>query len=71
MNKPKRKHNRLKNYDYSQAGYYFITICTKDKKNPFWKQSVGEPIGRQLSNLQLSKIGILVDKSINNITNNF
>lgn len=26
-----RKNIRLKNYDYSQKGYYFITICTKDR----------------------------------------
>lgn len=26
-----RKEIRLKNYDYSQNGLYFITICTKDK----------------------------------------
>ncbi len=32
MNLPKRKTIRLKNYDYNQDGYYFITICTKDKK---------------------------------------
>ena len=25
---PRRKNIRLKNYDYSQAGYYFVTICT-------------------------------------------
>jgi len=24
-----RKHIRLKNYDYSSSGYYFVTICTK------------------------------------------
>lgn len=24
------------NYDYSQAGYYFITLCTKDKQPLFW-----------------------------------
>lgn len=28
----KRKPNRLKNFDYSTNGAYFITICTKDKK---------------------------------------
>ncbi len=28
----KRKPNRLKNFDYSQNGAYFITICTKDKR---------------------------------------
>ena len=27
-----RKTNRLSNYDYSQNGAYFITICTKDMK---------------------------------------
>ena len=32
MNLPQRKTIRLKNYDYNQDGYYFITICTKDKK---------------------------------------
>lgn len=29
---PKRKHPRLKEYDYSSVGSYFITFCTKDKK---------------------------------------
>ena len=28
---PNRKQNRLQNYDYSTAGAYFITICTKNK----------------------------------------
>jgi len=32
---PKRKNIRLKGYDYSQAGYYFITICVKDKMDFF------------------------------------
>ena len=33
MNKlPQRKQLRLKEYDYSQNGYYYITICTKDRK---------------------------------------
>jgi len=32
MNKfPQRKRNRLENYDYTLDGYYFITICTKNK----------------------------------------
>ena len=29
---PKRKNIRLQNYDYSQNGCYFITICVKDKR---------------------------------------
>ena len=28
----KRKQIRIKEYDYSQEGYYFITICTKNRK---------------------------------------
>jgi len=30
---PQRKSHRLKNYDYSQNGYYFITICTNNHKH--------------------------------------
>ena len=32
MDFPKRKHPRLKNYDCSQNGMYFITVCTKDRQ---------------------------------------
>ena len=32
MKLPKRKPNRLPNFDYSTPGAYFITICTQDKK---------------------------------------
>ncbi len=28
----KRKPNRLKGYDYSQNGAYFITMCVKDRR---------------------------------------
>ncbi len=32
MNAHHRKSNRLQRYDYSQAGYYFVTICTQHRK---------------------------------------
>ena len=32
MNLPQRKRNRLPNYDYSENGAYFITICTENRK---------------------------------------
>ena len=32
MEAAKRKANRLKNYDYSRPGAYFVTICTQDKR---------------------------------------
>ncbi len=41
MDLPKRKPTRLKNYDYSSPGIYFITICTKDRKELLSKIDVG------------------------------
>ena len=35
MNNWNRKSNRLQNYDYSQAGYYFVTICTQNRVSMF------------------------------------
>ena len=32
MDLPKRKHNRLPEYDYSTPGAYFITICVSEKQ---------------------------------------
>lgn len=33
MDLPQRKANRLKTYDYSSAGAYFVTVCTKLRRN--------------------------------------
>jgi hypothetical protein len=35
MDLPKIESTRLENFDYSQGGAYFITICTKDKQKLF------------------------------------
>ena len=32
MDRPVRKPIRLKNYDYSAPGAYFITVCTREKR---------------------------------------
>ncbi len=32
---PQRKHPRLDNFDYSKNGYYFVTICSKNRKQIF------------------------------------
>ena len=32
MNLPKRKDTRLKAYNYSTPGAYFVTICTENRK---------------------------------------
>ena len=45
----KRKSLRLADYDYSSEGYYFITICCKDRENYFGTISSGK--------MMLSEIG--------------
>jgi len=40
-----RKPNRLKNYDYSSPGYYFITICTKHRESILWNREFREDNG--------------------------
>jgi len=35
MDLPKRKLQRLSGFDYSKANYYFVTICTDERKSLF------------------------------------
>ena len=72
-NLPKRKNIRLREYDYSEPGAYFITICSKNKEKIFWSgeldvqkfewKLVGEhcvlPQG-----LPLSQAGIIVEQAL-------
>ena len=43
---PTRKHPRLKGYDYSQNGAYFITMCVKDRRKLLGKIVVAAVVGR-------------------------
>jgi len=67
---PKRKPTRLKGYDYSTPGAYFITICTQDRKELLSEIIVGDDVGIVQQN-NLSKIGLICDKYINNINNKY
>ncbi len=69
MELPKRKQNRLKGYDYSTANAYFITICTHNRKNLFWKD-VGEIIDRP-ENVPLTNLGMIVRQCINDIPRHY
>ena len=64
-NQPTRKRNRLENYDYSSSGAYFMTICTKERRNYFW-DNVGATIGRP-QDIVLTPYGNIVDEAIKNI----
>ncbi len=73
MERPTRKPNHLPEYDYSQNGAYFVTICTGDKQNLFWN-TVGADIIRQqmedeefVLHLPLSEYGRIAEQGILNI----
>ncbi len=70
MNLPKRKPTRLKNFNYSQNGYYFITICTHNKQKILC-DIVGDG-AFDVPKIKLTAIGNIVEKHIlstNNIPN--
>lgn len=53
---------RLKNYDYSLNGSYFITICSYNKNCIF-----GKVVGQGLCSCRLTKIGMIIDDEIKNL----
>ena len=66
MELPERKHPRLKDYDYSLNGAYFITICMQERKKMLSKISVGTPLPGcpQEAKLELLYCGQIADKYI-------
>lgn len=74
-----RKSIRLKGYDYSQEGLYFITICTKNRENLFG-EIVGAGSSRPNDNLMLdikekriilNKIGMVIEEEYINLKNKY
>ena len=63
-----RKSPRIPNYDYSNCGYYFITICTKDKKCIFGNfenmNEFGRIASRELSAIETHYDHIFIDKYV-------
>lgn len=58
-----RKSIRLKGYDYTQAGLYFITICCQDRICRFGRVENGE--------MTLNDAGIMVEKWYDELENKF
>ncbi len=63
---PKRKDLRLKQYDYSSKGAYFVTICIKDRKRilsdiikPVGVGAHDDPLRLQI---RMTRIGEIVQK---------
>ena len=61
----KRKHPRLKEYDYSQNGCYFVTICTNNRV-----KILSKIVGRGLApaeiecDIRLSKYGAIAKQQL-------
>jgi putative transposase len=60
---PKRRSLRLKEYNYAQAGAYFVTTCTQDRKCLF-----GDIVDDQMC---LNDAGKMVERLWNDIPNRF
>jgi len=60
---PKRKPNRLKEYDYNTPGAYFITICTEKRKEVLSNINVGTGV-LDCPDLQLYEYGKTANKII-------
>ena len=61
--RPNRRSIRLPGYDYSRAGAYFVTICTKDRECLFC-----DIVNREMS---LNNAGRMVDKWCGELENKF
>lgn len=62
MDLPERKPTRLKGYDYSSPGAYFVTVCVKNKK-----QMLGKIVGCgdfDTPQMILSEYGQILDRYI-------
>ncbi len=69
MDLPKRKPVRLKGYDYSAPGAYFVTVCTKERKC-ILGEIVGEGL-RPLPENTLTPLGKETESSIQFINKNY
>ena len=75
----KRKSVRLKDYDYSKEGYYYITICIKNRKEILSKidsynakymsynVGVGVPDDPNRIHIKLTTYGEIIEKQIKDI----
>lgn len=59
---PKRKEIRIKEYDYSAPGAYFVTICTQNREKCLWRDCRGELCSP--ANMPLSDIGSVIQNEI-------
>ena len=62
INFPKRKHHKLKDYDYSLPGYYYVTICVDKGKSVL--STVGQGLAPAEFVLRLTDIGTIAEEQL-------
>jgi REP element-mobilizing transposase RayT len=60
---PRRKNLRLRGYDYTQVGFYFVTICVQDRVCLFGEINDGV--------MQLNSLGALVEQAWQDLPNHY
>lgn len=71
---PKRKPLHLRSHDYSQNGYYFITICTEKRHQNILSAiapAVGAITNRPPVQVTLTAWGTVVERAIREIPNRY
>ena len=62
---PVRKRIRLRGYDYSREGVYFVTVCVKDRHELFGSIDVGATaLGRTCPIVTLTPLGECLNETI-------
>lgn len=69
MELPKRKNTRLKEYDYSQNGLYFVTICTENKEKTLSTIDIEQDI--ETAETTLTRIGNIAEKYLVDLENRY
>lgn len=68
MKLPERKLTRLPDFDYSEQNYYYVTICTHQKRHIFWDVDKLNAMGRiaeeELLSISDRFDGVKVDKYV-------
>ncbi len=70
MEYPERKQLRLKGYDYSNPGKYFVTICTFERKN-LLSDIISDNDPCSVPQIALTNIGNEIEKVIQYVNDNY
>jgi REP element-mobilizing transposase RayT len=60
---PTRKRQRLKDFDYSAPGFYFVTICTAGRKTQL-VDACADSVGDEMAALAVRFPGVVLDEHV-------